>query len=81
MAINYPSPDDVGISIPPNLITDRFEAGFRHGLEGRTLNQVPHLRKSFREGFRAAKLYLRWLRRQNGVLEFPARHHMKTSVG
>ena len=69
----YPSPQEAGVRIPFNLKKDRFCAGFRHGLSGGQLNQVEYMRLSFRTGFRAAKLYLRELRRSQGVLEFPAR--------
>jgi hypothetical protein len=69
----YPQPQEVGVRIPPHVKRDRFCAGFRHGLEGGQLDRVEYMRLSFREGFRAAKLYLRALRRSRGILDFPAR--------
>lgn len=80
MQYHYPTPDDVGIAVPTHLMPDRFCAGFRHALRGGQLCQAPHLRRSFREGFRAAKLYLRWLRRSQGILEFPMRGRFSTRV-
>jgi hypothetical protein len=77
---SYPSPRDVGIRIPPTLKEDRFCAGFRHGLKGGQLDRVEYMRLSFREGFRASKLYLRALRRSRGVLEFPARWRVRMRV-
>jgi hypothetical protein len=77
---NYPSPRDVGIRIPPTLIEDRFCAGFRHGLKGGQLDRVEYMKQSFREGFRASKLYLRELRRSRGILEFPARWRLRMRV-
>jgi hypothetical protein len=35
------------------------------------------MRLSFREGYRAAKMYLRELRRTRGILEFPARWRVR----
>lgn len=77
----YPNPQDVGIKIPPNLQQERYCAGFRHGLKGGQLNRVEYMKQSFREGFRASKLYLRELRRSRGILDFPARwrFHMRVA--
>jgi hypothetical protein len=69
----YPSPQEAGIRIPCHVKKDRFCAGFRHGLDGGQLDRVEYMKLSFREGFRASKLYLRVLRRSQGILEFPAR--------
>jgi hypothetical protein len=76
----YPSPMEVGIRIPPTLKQDRFCAGFRHGLKGGQLDRVEYMKLSFREGFRASKLYLRELRRSRGILECPARWRLRMSV-
>ena len=38
----YPTPQDAGIRIPPNLQQDRFCAGFRHGLGGGQLQAARH---------------------------------------
>jgi hypothetical protein len=73
----YPAPAEAGIAIPPHLLADRFAAGFNHGLKGGQLDHVEYFRRSFRLGFRAAKLYLREARRQQGVLEFPARYRVR----
>ena len=80
MDTDYPSPGDVGIRIPPTLKEDRFCAGFRHGLKGGQLDRIEYMRLSFREGFRASRLYLRELRRSRGVLDFPARWRMRMKV-
>jgi hypothetical protein len=69
----YPSPQEAGIRIPSHVKQDRFCAGFRRGLDGGQLDRVEYMKLSFREGFRASKLYIRELRRSQGILEFPAR--------
>ena len=76
----YPTPKQAGIRIPSHLIKDRFCAGFQHGLKGGQLHEVEYLRLSFREGFRAAKLYLRQVRRSRGVVEFPVRWRVRTKA-
>lgn len=58
----YPTPRDIGLKIPPSLRETRFNAGFEHALKGGHLTQVEYFRRSFRLGFRAAKLYLREVR-------------------
>lgn len=73
MASTYPDPGDLGIRIPAHLIGERFQSGFRHALEGGQLTAAEQLRLSFREGFRAGKLYCRELRRARGVIDFPLR--------
>ncbi len=80
MQYRYPNPQEAGVRIPPHLMEERFCAGFRHGLKGGQLNRVEYLRLSFREGFRAAKLYLREVRRSRGILEFPARWHIRVTA-
>lgn len=77
MTYRYPSPPEAGVRIPSHLIADRFSAGFNRGLKGGQLDDVEYFRRSFRLGFRAAKLYLREVRRQRGVLQFPARYRMR----
>lgn len=72
-----PGPQDVGIKIPPNLQQERYCAGFEHGLKGGQLDRVEYMKQSFREGFRASKLYLRELRRSRGILQFPSRWRMR----
>lgn len=77
MPYHYPSPLEAGIRIPAYLMADRFTAGFDHGLKGGQLDHVQYFRRSFRLGFRAAKLYLRDVRRQRGVIQFPARYRVR----
>lgn len=67
----YPEPEDVGITIPPHLKKDRFHSGFLHALRGGTITEVKQLQLSFREGFRAGKLYLRAERKRRGIVNFP----------
>lgn len=73
MPYSYPMPRDIGLKIPPDLREARFNAGFEHALKGGHLTEVEYFRRSFRLGFRAAKLYLREWRRSHGILEFPMR--------
>lgn len=80
MPYHYPTPAEVGIKIPRYLLSDRFCAGFDHGLKGGQLDNVEYFRRSFRLGFRAAKLYLREARRAQGVLQFPARYRFKQTT-
>jgi hypothetical protein len=77
MDAGYPEPDEVGIRIPPHLKQKRFRDGFRHALKGGQLDKAIYMRLSFREGYRAAKIYLRQLRRSRGILDFPARWRMR----
>ena len=67
----YPKVEELGVLTGPILRRDRYRAGFEHGLGGGQLNKVEYFRLSFRMGFRAAKLYLRELRRRQGILSFP----------
>ena len=76
----YPEPQEIGIRIPRHLIRERFRSGFWHALRGGQLTKVDHLRLSFREGFRAGKLYLRELRGAQGILSFPFRAKVKTKA-
>jgi len=73
MLIHYPTPYEIGLRIPSHLRKTRFNAGFRHALEGGHLTHIEYFRRSFRLGFRAAKLYLREVRRHRGILDFPMR--------
>jgi hypothetical protein len=73
----YPSPAETGIRFPPHLIADRFSIGFEHALRGGQLDQVEYFRRSFRLGFRAAKLYIREVRRERGILELPTRFRLR----
>jgi len=73
MACHYPTPRDFSLKIPATLRQERFRRGFEHALKGGHLTEIEYFRLSFRLGFRAAKLYLREVRRQRGILEFPFR--------
>lgn len=77
MLAAYPKPHDVGLKIPPDLIETRFNAGFEHALKGGQLTQVEYFRRSFRLGFRSAKIYLREVRRRRGIVEFPLQGRVK----
>ena len=79
MKPHYPTPQELGIRIPGHLREERFKRGFAHALKGGQLNRVDYFRLSFREGYRAAKLHLRDVRRQQGILTFPmkAQVHMR----
>lgn len=79
MPYDYPTPRDLGIRIPGNLVEARYEHGFRHALEGGQITAVEHLKLSFREGFRAGKCYARELRRARGVVDFPLRAKVRFS--
>ncbi len=76
-ALRLPGPEEAGLSIPPWLRRDRFCAGFEHALRGGQLHRVEYLRRSFRLGYRAAKLYVRELRRRQGILPFPIQGRLK----
>lgn len=77
MRSTLPQPREVGIHPPANVLRDRYEAGFEHALQGGQLHQVEFLRRSFRMGYRAAKLYLKELRRKQGIIEFPAQGRVR----
>ena len=67
----YPEPQDVGIKIPRHYHKERYCSGFRFALQGGKITVSEQLRMSFREGYRAGKLYLRALRRTQGIENFP----------
>lgn len=77
MNAGYPTPQDIGLEIPATLRRDRFCRGFDHALRGGQLDQIEYFRLSFRMGFRAAKRYLREVRRRRGILEHPFRHRVR----
>ena len=77
MAHYYPTPQQLGIKIPPHLRENRYNNGFLHALKGKHLTEVEHLRLSFREGYRMGKLYLRALRKQMGIIDFPMKAKVK----
>ncbi len=80
MRAHYPDPKELGIKIPPHLREERFNRGFRHALKGGQLNKVEYLRLSFREGFRLGKLYLREVRRRQGIVAFPMKAQVHIRV-
>lgn len=67
---------EVGIQIPNHVDRELFQQGFDYGMRSNTLTIF---KASYRAGFRAAKLKLRELRRQQGIVDFPMRSKM--SVG
>ena len=71
LSYTYPTPQEAGVRVPGHLMQDRFCSGFHHALIGGQIDKAEYLRLSFREGYRAGKLYLRELRRKQGILEFP----------
>ncbi len=76
----YPTPKQLGIKIPPTLREERFNAGFKHCLEGGRLDDLECFRLSFRMGYRTGKLYLKDLRRRQGIIDFPMRARFKLRV-
>ena len=77
----YPKPEDVGIKVPLYLNKERFRQGFSHALHGSQLTRCEHLKLSFREGYRAGKLFLREVRKQANIVEFPFKGRVRMSVG
>lgn len=80
MQYHYPTPGEAGVDIPTEVRQQLFKAGFRHGLEGGKVERIEHMRYSFRMGLRAAKLYLRRVRRSQGIIEFPGRLKFRVKV-
>lgn len=80
MLVKYPSPQELGICVPASLKADRFCSGFKHALRGGQINLAEQLRLSFREGYRVGKLYLRELRRAQGILEYPMKAQVKLKL-
>ena len=68
---------ELAVTVPPSLMKDRYQAGFAHALRGGRLDKVEYFKLSFREGFRAAKLRMRAMRRQQGIIDFPLQGKMK----
>ena len=77
MRYTYPTPREIGLKIPVYLRENRFNAGFEHALKGGHLTEVEYFRRSFRQGFRAAKLFLRNERHRRGILDFPLRARLR----
>ena len=77
MRYTYPTPCEIGLKIPVYLMGNRFNAGFEHALKGGHLTEVEYFRRSFRLGFREAKLFLRKERHRRGILDFPLRARIR----
>lgn len=77
MHYSYPTPHEIGLKIPAYLQESRFNAGFEHALKGGHLTQIEYFRRSFRLGFRSAKLFLREVRKDRGILQFPMKAKMR----
>jgi len=76
----YPTPQEIGISPPKRLIRELFNAGFEHAMRGGNISETTHLKLSFREGFRAAKLHIREIRKEQGIQNFPLQGRILTKV-
>ena len=77
MQCHYPTPAEIGIRVPVGLRAALYNAGFRHALAGGQLDRIEYLRCSFRMGFRSGKMYLKQLRRERGIIEFPQRWRVR----
>lgn len=71
---------DDGIKCPAGVKEDLYAEGYRHALAGGNLTHVTHLKYSFREGFRAGKLFLRERRASTGIIDFPMKGKIKVKV-
>ena len=76
----YPTPQELGIKVPPHIMQSRFDSGFAHALKGGRITEVKQLRLSFREGFRAGQMYLKLLRKQMGIHTFPLQGKLRFTV-
>ena len=77
---DYPTPLQLGITLPPHIIQSRFDRGFEHALKGGKITEVAQLRLSFREGFRAGHLYLKSLRKAMGIHNFPVQGKVRFTM-
>ena len=68
---------ELAVTVPPSLMKDRYQAGFAHAMRGGQLDKIEYFKLSFREGFRAAKLQMRVMRRKQGIIDFPLQGKMK----
>jgi len=71
---------EVSVAVPSSLQRDRYQAGFAHAMSGGKLDRIEYFKLSFREGFRAAKLQMRALRRRQGVIDFPLQGKLKVKA-
>lgn len=72
-----PKPEEVGIKPPAGLDPEVFQKGFDHAVAGGQLTEIEQFRRSFSEGFRAGKLFLREERRRRGIIDFPFKGRIK----
>jgi hypothetical protein len=81
MTQEYPTLEDANVSIPYGVKEDLFREGWDHSLRGGQLTDITkHFKKSFRYGFRTAKLYLNDVRKAEGIIPFPMKQKMSTRV-
>ncbi len=71
---------ELAVTVPSSLMKDRYQAGFAHAMRGGQLDNVDYFKLSFREGFRAAKLYLREERRRQGIIDYPMQGRLRVKV-
>lgn len=71
------TPTEITINRPKKFNPELYKAGYEHGINGRQLCKIEHFKASFRYGFRAAKLELKEIRRQQGILTFPVQGRVK----
>jgi len=67
----YPKSVEIDISPSKHLIKDKYKEGFEHAISEGQITEPYQLRKSFAEGFRAGKLFLRDKRKKSGIFDFP----------
>ena len=75
-----PKPQDVVVKAPAHVDEKMYNEGFQRAVSGGNLTERAHLKASFREGFRAGKLYLRELRKSQGIIDFPMKGKITTKV-
>ena len=68
------------IQVPAGLIEENYKAGFQHSVSGGQMSKREHFKKSFRLGFRAGRLYLREVRRNQGIIEFPMKGKIRNTA-
>ena len=68
---------ELGMVVPSYLRKTRYRAGYAHAMRGGQLDKIEYFKLSFREGFRAAQLQMRDIRRKQGIINFPLQGKMK----
>ena len=71
---------EMAVTAPFTLIKERYQAGYAHAMQGGRLDRIDYFKLSFREGFRAAKLQQREMRRRQGIIEFPMRGRLRVKA-